>query len=321
MNRRESLAFLGAAALPTLSLAASPSLVRILVPFPAGGAFDVIGRPLANGLQQELDATVILDFKPGATGRLAVDLLLQAPPDGATLMLHAGTVQSLYTHTIKKLNYAPFGDLAPVSLVAKTEFGFAVSNGVPASVKSIKDYLTWAAADPKRCNFGTPGAGTPYHFIPVLFARDAGVELNAIHYKGGNPAVQDLMADHVSAACLPLGTLLDGAANGRFRVIASTAAARTPSAPNVATFAEQGLPQYTREEWYAIFAHAKTPPAVMTRFSDAIQKVVATPAFRDVVSKHHFRPASASPEAALQLARADHAYWGDIVKRFGYEPE
>lgn len=321
MNRRSLMAAAAAVSIPRLAHATLPPIRRLLVPFAAGGPVDFIARRLANSLNNLVATSVIVENKPGASGRLAVDLLLQAPADGLTLMLHSGGVQSLYPHTFKKLSYAPFTDIAPVSLTARYEFGFAVGPGVPAHVSTLRDYLDWVKSSPQRTGFGTPGAGTPYHFIPMLLGKDAGLDLIPVHYRGTAPAIQDVLAGHIPAVSSPLGPLMDLKAEGRLRVLASSAAMRTNTAPDVATYAEQGFPQFTREDWYAVYVHGKTPPDSQEYLSSAIQKALASPLIKSVFEKHQYRPSSSTPAEALSLARQDYEYWGKIIRTVKYQPE
>lgn len=323
-NRRH---FLAASAAAAAGLAApwararTPELARILVPFAAGGTLDYIARVLAEQLRGAAADTVIVENKSGAAGRLAIDALRQAPPDGSTLMIHALGIQSLYPLVFKQVNYDPFGDLAAVSLTNRLEFCFCVGPAVPESVKTLKDHVEWVKGDPRRAAFGTPGAGTPLHFLPMLLGRDLKVEMNPVHYRGTAAALPELLGGQVPALSSPLHDMVQQLPTGKVRILASSGAVRSRIAPQVPTYAEQGFPNLTSGDAYAVFVHGKTPAPLQEQLSAAVRKVLATPAVQAAFTKVSIEPAPSTPAEALKAARADQAQWVDVVKRVGYQPE
>lgn len=323
LNRRQFSA-LSVSALGSGMLRAQgkrPELIKILVPFSAGGTLDQIARLLAEQMRGDLADTIVVDNKSGAAGRIAIQNLRQAPADGLTLMVHAIGIQSLYPHTFLQLGYDPVADLAPVSLTNRLEFGFAVGPAVPAEVKDLKGYVTWVRRDPRNASFATPGSGTPLHFLPLLLGRDIKVEMNAVHYRGTAAAFPDLLGGAVPALSAPVHDLLQQTSGGKIRILATSGTKRHKLTPEVGTYAEQGFPQLTSGDSYAIFVHGKTPVAMQEHISAAVRKALMAPAVVSAFSKVYIEPTGSTPAEAIQIARADGAQWASVVKTVGYVPE
>ena len=209
-NRRTTLHIcLAALALAGLALQASaqslPETARIVVGFPPGGAPDLVARRLADQLAGKLAKVVIVDNRPGASGRIAVDIARQSPPDGLTLLLNPAGVLTINPHSFKKLNYEPFKDFAPISLVSMIDFGFAVGPAVPPEVKTLADFATWAKANPGKVTYGSPAAGAPPHFVGDVLSRSMGLGMTHVPYRGATPALNDLLGGQISSLVVTLG--------------------------------------------------------------------------------------------------------------------
>lgn len=324
LNRRRFAALTAGALAPVLGHAQNkkPDVAKILVAFPAGGTTDQIARLLAEQLRGDIADTVIVENRPGAAGRIAVQALKQAPADGATLLVQALAIQSLYPHTYKQLGYEPFADLACVSTATPLEFCLAVGPSVPASVTSLKDYAAWVRQEPaSRGNYATPGPGNPLHFMPLFYARTEKLDLNPVHYRGTTAAMPDLIGGQIPAACTPVNDALSFAKDSRVRMLASSGPKRNKFTPHVPTFAELGYPQLTYRDFYSVYVHAKTPPALQERYSAAVRRALAVPAVVQGFSALYLDPVGSTPAEALQMARADHDTWSRLVKELGYQPE
>jgi tripartite-type tricarboxylate transporter receptor subunit TctC len=321
INRRQLLVTAGATLVASGAQAQAkrPEVIKILVPFAAGGTMDQIARLLAERLRGEIADTIVVDVKSGAAGRIAIDALRAAPGDGTTLMIHAVAIQTLYPHTFKNLGYDPFADLVALSTTNPIEFCFAVGPGVPASVTNLKTYIEWVKGDPKRAAFGTVGPGTPLHFLPMMLGKNDKVEMNPIHYRGPAAAIPDLLGGQLPALSAPLNDLLQY--TGKVRILASSGAVRNKLALNVATYAEQGYPPLTSAETYAIYANSKTPVQVQEQYSAAIRKALATPAIATAFEKLYIEPKASTSAEVLKFARSDSERWAKIVKEVGYQPE
>lgn len=323
INRRQ-FAALSVATLSVstaLAQARRPEVVKILVPFAAGGTLDQIARLLAEQLRGEIGDAVVVDNKAGAAGRIAIYGLRQAPGDGSTLLIHALGIQTLYPYTFKNLGYDPFSDVVALSTTNELEFCFTVGPAVPASVTNLKTYLEWVKADPKRAAFATPGPGTPLHFLPMLLGRNEKIDMNPMHYRGTAAAFPDLLGGQVPALSSPLHDVIQQLPTGKLRILASSGANRNKLTPNVPTYAEQGYPQLTSGDSYAIFANAKTPVALQEQLSAAIRKALASPSIATAFAKAYIEPRPSTPAQALARARADNDRWAKIVKEVGYQPE
>lgn len=323
INRRQ-FSVLSAAALAGNAAHAQtrrPELAKILAPYPAGGTFDMISRALAEAMRGDLAETVVVENKVGAAGRIAIDALRQAPADGLTLMANAAGVVTLFPYTFKQISYNPFTDIAMISLTNRLEFSYSVGPGVPAEVKTLKDYLAWVKANPLQANFGTPASGSPMHFIGQLLGRESGVELSAVQYRGGGPTLTDLMAGHVPAASMTVHDVIPQLGTGKIRMLATSGVTRNKLTPQVPTFAEQGFPSLTHQDWYGVFVHGKTPLDVQERLSAMVRKALATQPLMNTFSKLYIEPVAATPAECAKLLRENNAKWAGIVKSLGFEAE
>ena len=237
INRRSAVkAALGATGLwaigaaPATAQSVAPTLpesARIVVGFPPGGGVDLIARRLAEQLTGKLARSVVVDNRPGAAGRIAVDIARQSPTDGTTLLLNPAGVLTINPHTYKKSSYDPFKDFTAISLVALIDFGFAVGPAVPADVQNIADFAKWAKGNIGKVTFGSPAAGAPPHFVGDVLSRSLGLEMTHVPYRGGTPAMTDLIGGQISGVVLTLGDLIQPAKAGRVRLLASTGPARS----------------------------------------------------------------------------------------------
>lgn len=323
INRRQFTALTTAALTPglTLSQTKRPELAKILVAFPAGGTTDQIARLLAEQLRGDLAETVIVENRPGAAGRIAIQGIKQANPDESTLLIHGLAIQSLYPHTVKQLGYDAFTDLAAVSTVCPLEFCLAVGPGVPESIRSLKDYANWVRQDPSRGSYATPGAGNALHFMPLIFGRIEKIELNPVHYRGTSAAMPDLIGGQIPATCTPLNDALLLGQSGKVRILATSGPKRNKFTPQVPTFTEEGYPRITYQDFFAIFLNGKTPATTQERVSAAVRKALATPQVQAGIAKLFLEPASSTPADALRIARTEHDLSGRLVKEIGYQPE
>jgi tripartite-type tricarboxylate transporter receptor subunit TctC len=315
---RLGVAAAAAAAFPFARAQALPDTARIIVGFPPGGAPDIVARRLADQLVGKLATAVVVDNRPGAAGRIAVDVARQSPADGTTLLLNPAGVLTINPHTYKKLSYDPFKDLAPIGLAAMIDFGFGVGPGVPPEVKNIADFARWAKANPGKVTYGTPAAGSPSHFVGDTLGRTLGVELTHVPYRGGAPALNDLMGGQVSAVILTLGDMVQHEKAGRLRLLAATGPARSKYAPDTATFTEQKVPGLDMRDWTAVFIAGSPTPEVAARVAALVRAATSSPAYVQALATSSLEAASSTPQELDKLARADFERWGPIVKASGF---
>jgi tripartite-type tricarboxylate transporter receptor subunit TctC len=325
LDRRTFLgagAALAAGGLPGFALAQGAPLetARILCGFPAGGTTDAVSRRVADKIRGGYAKTVLVENKPGAGGRLAVEETKRSPADGSTLLMTPAAMITLYPHVFRSLSYSP-DDVTPVTTACTISFAFGVGPAVPDSVKNLKDFLAWAKANPAKANYGTPGAGSPNHLLGMLLSKESGVELNHVPYRGSAPGIQDLLGGQVTAMSSPIGDYLPHIKSGKLRVLATSGAKRSPFTPDVPTYTEQGFKALEMQEWYGFFLPGKASPEVVNRAAAAIRAAVAQP---DVVEAFHqlgFETGSVSPADLLRMVRTENSNWGPIVKRVGFTPE
>lgn len=322
-TRRRHLTLAAAAlALPGTSRAQPDKpVIRILLGLPPGGGTDAIARYLAEKLAIELGQPVMIDSKVGAGGRFAADALMTAAPDGLTWMIAPNATPTFQTLVFgPQLKWQLFRDFAPVAALAFYPLGMAVAPSTGAS--NVAEFIAWARKNPRLASFGTPGLGGQNHFLGVQFAREAGIELPVIPYKGTPPMVTDLVGGQVPAAISLMDGLLKHHRAGQVRVIGVFTPQRSALMPDIPTFAEQGINVTSGEGWTGMWAPAKTPAAELDRMQRALQKVLSQPAVREHFTTRlaitpTFKPAAEM--AALQ--RAELAHWAPIIQASGFRPE
>lgn len=322
MTRRTALAALGgvcAGWLPTVA-AADPSIstASIVVGLAAGGATDAAARHLADGMKGRFATTVLVDNKTGAAARLAPQFVKAATPNGATLLLTPASMMAIYPHTYRNLGYDPVRDFAPVGIVATSDLAFAVGPGVPASVKTLADYLAWVKANPAGGTFGTGASGSSPHFLCELLARAAGVKMVHAGYRGSQPAILDLLGGHIPAVAAPMGEFLPHLKGGQLRVLAVTGASRSRFFPDVPTFRELGMSIGDMTEWFAVFAPAGTPAAVIAQVNAAMQVSLARPELARAYALMGMEVVPSTPDELAQRLRTDMQRWQPIVAQIGF---
>ena len=309
-------------ALPGLARAqAGAGPVRVLIGFPPGGATDAIARTVTERLGAELGQPVVVENRPGAGGRLAADAVLAAPADGRTYMVAPNATPTfqmlIFGHQVK---WNIERDFAPVATLASYPLGMGVALATGAT--TAREFVAWARANPSRASFGTPGLGGQNHFLGVAFARAAGIELPVTPYKGSPPMVTDLLGGHVPAAVSLMDGMMAHHKAGKIRVIGLFTKERSPLMPEIPTFVEQGFAVTGGDAWTGLWARAGTPPAEIERVQRAVQKILALPEVRQVLTNNlqvypHYRDGRAM--AALQ--REDLELWEPMIKASGFKPE
>ena len=326
MSRRNVLQSAGASALLAAigqqAFAQSQmEVVRLITGFAAGGTSDTTCRRVATRLAPEYAKTAVVENKTGAGGQIAVQYVKAAAPDGATVLQTPTSILTIYPHIFKKLPYDPAVDLTPVTLACVFDFGFAVGPAVPLSVKTVPEFLAWAKANPLGQNFGSPAAGSTPHFIGALLGKSAGLDMKHAAYRGTQPAMLDLLGGNISAVSGPIGDITQHLPTGKVRILGTSGARRSRFAPDVATFAEQGLPELTHSEWFAFFLPAKASAEVVSRLNTAMKFALAQKDVIDGMAGFGLEAMSSTPAELADLVRKDTAKWAPIVKQVGFTAE
>jgi tripartite-type tricarboxylate transporter receptor subunit TctC len=284
---------------------------------PAGSTSDLVARLIGDGLRNGLAQPVIVENRPGATGRIAVDALRAAAPDGATLLLAPIAVPVIVPLVFKDPGYDPARDLAPIAQVSKYEFALAVAANHPA--QTVPEFVVWAKGRAAQANFGTPGAGSLPHFLGMMLGEVAGVRLVHVPYKGVAFVEADLMNGEITAGVSALSDFLPLHRAGKLRILATSGEERSPLAPAVATFREQGYRSVEALGWHGLYAPAGTPQPVIDRLSSTIIAALRTPEFKERFIALGLEPTGTTPEGLAAIMAADIARWRAVVKASGFK--
>lgn len=308
-------ALMALTATPAFPQTTASAPVRILLGFAdeAGYAF---AQLLSECIGVAMGQPVVIERKPGATGRIAAEALKSAPPDGATLYLAPIVVPVLAPLVFRNLSYDPVKDFAPVAQVLIFHYALAVGPNHPA--KTGREFVAWAKAHPKEASYGTAGAGSAPHFLGVMINQTTGTEMLHVPYKGGAPMQADLMGGQIASGIESLTNLIELHRAGRVRILAVSGADRSPLTPSIPTFREQGLTSNDAVGWVGVFAPARTPKAVVDRLSAAIVGALRTPSIREKYLSLGVEPTGTTPEELAAIMAADTARWAPIIKASGF---
>lgn len=324
MNRSRRYLLQAAGCAPLLALgspmarAQGHAPLRLVVGFPPGGSVDVAARQLGDALRAA-GLTVVVENRPGAAGKLAIDAVKGASADGQTLLVMPNSIMTLEPGLYAQPRFDALRDFVPVSAVSQNAQGLAVGPATPA--RTLREFLAWAQANPDRATFATPGQGTPFQFLGQALGQFSGVPLIHVPYRGGAPAVTDALGGQVAAMVGALPVLLPHHRNGRLRLLAVSSPARLAQAPEVPTFAEAGYPGLGDVEQFGVFAPAGTPVAVVDRLAQQVADAVLVPALREAFERVAFEPVSSTPAAYRRTLEADTRRWGILLRQLGHKPQ
>jgi tripartite-type tricarboxylate transporter receptor subunit TctC len=291
--------------------------VRIIVGFPAGGGTDMIARILAERLRGSYASAVVVENKPGASARLAAEFVKNAEPDGSVLLFTPDFTMTIYPHSFRALSYDPVRDFTPVSPVARSMLTYNVGPAVPDSVKTLADYVAWCKANPTKAAYATTSAGATPHFVGMMLANAARVPMTAVHYRGGAPALQDLLGGHVPASVNPISETLPFVRAGTIRALAVTGSKRSTFLPDVPTMKEAGY-DVVSDTWLGVLAPAKMPTETLNALSAAVREATKSPQMLESLTKIGNEPTFQTPAQFAETVKADIAYWGPVVKASGF---
>ena len=306
-------AFAFGGVIPRALAQATDKLVRMIVGFPAGGGTDVTARVLAEALRGTYASTIIVENKAGASARLAVEYVKNAPPDGSVMLFTPDFPMTLYPHSFKSLSYDPLQDFIAVSPAAKGMLTFVVGPAVPDTVKTLADFVQWCKAHPESATYATTAAGGTPHFVGVMLASAAGIAMTPVHYRGGAPALQDLIGGHVPAGVNPISETLSLAKSGTLRILAVTGARRSPFLPEVPTLKESGI-DVQSDAWNALIAPGGTPPSIIATINAEVRQTLSEPAVVEKLKFQLIAPAPSTPEQLRQKMADEKALWADVIR-------
>jgi tripartite-type tricarboxylate transporter receptor subunit TctC len=289
--------------------------ITLVVPFAAGGATDVVSRIVGKALSERIGRSVVIENVGGAGGAVGAGRVARAAPDGATLLMGTVATHAIYPLMSKQPPYDPHKDFTPVSLVSIVPNVVIVNEKVKA--RTIPELIALLKAEPGRYSYGSSGIGTPPHLTGELFKRMAGVTMDHVPYRGGGPAMTDLIGGQIPI----LFDVLAGAAShiraGSAKALAVTTKERSPSFPDVPTVSEAGLPGFETYTWNAVFGPAGMPAALVERFSNELRAVVSDEAIRARFAELSARPVGSTPDALAREVAAENAKWAPVVQAAG----
>jgi tripartite-type tricarboxylate transporter receptor subunit TctC len=321
--RRQFLIRVAAAALLAASAAVPAAAqvdqpIKIVFPYAAGGVGDAFARILAENLRDGLKGQpVIVENVTGAAGRTGARAVVNAAPDGKTLLFTPIAPVAVHNHVYKDLGFDPLTDLSPVSQVAEFEFGIAVGPNVPA--KNLKELVAWAKANPNKASYGSPGAGALPHFFGVLFGKAAGIDMVHIGYKGSALALTDLIGGQIPIVVTTTSDLLAQHQAGKIRILATSDSKRSPLVPEVPTFKESGY-DIVGTSWYGVFAPAKTPADIREKYAKIFAATVQRPEIKQKLLTMGLYASGSTPDELGKVQKRDSAIWAPAVKDSGFTP-
>ena len=289
--------------------------IRLVVPFAAGTAPDVLARPLAQALSESMSANVVVENVPGAGGAIGVDRVAKSAPDGHTLVI-TGSTHLITAHIYKKLPYDALKDFTHISMIASGPYALVV-NPQKLAVGSVRELIAAAKAQPGTIDYASSGNGSSQHLVGALFNALAGVELNHVPYKGSGPAMQDLLAAQVGVSFAGIPNVLGQVRAGRLKALAVTTQKRWSELPDVPTIAEAGVPGYEADLWLSISGPAGLPAPIVQRLHAEIAKALQDPELRANFRTSGVEAVSMQPEELNAYMRAEYEKWGRVVRDTG----
>ncbi len=306
-----ALLLLGAA---TAHAQGKPPL-KILVGFPPGGSADVLARMVADALREDF-SPIVVDNKPGAGGRIALNMVKNAKPDGQTVIVLPSGPMVLFPHVYKKLDYDAVKDFTPVSQIARFQFG--VVAGPASGAKSVAEMIAKARANPGASSYGTPGSGTLPHFMGVLMEQSSGIQLNHVPFQGGAPANNALLGGHIDYKFDVVSETAELHHSGKARIIAVTGSKRDTQVPEVPTLREAGV-NMEATAWFAMYGPAGLSGEALARLEKAMMKIVRDPSLKDKLVKLGYEPIGSNSAELAAAQRADLARWEKPIKATGVQ--
>ena len=290
--------------------------VTLVMPYSPGGGTDVVGRQITQGLERRLGQPFILDYRPGAGSAIAATYTARAPADGHTLLYATSTTMAINVSVHKHLNYDPTKELTPIAMMAITPFILIVNAALP--IHSIKELVAVARGKPGGLTYASNGAGGASHLFAEMMKGMLGIELTHIPYKGNAPALNDVVAGHVSLMFVDQSASVQLVREGKLRALGITSAKRSPTAPEVPPLGEVGLPGYDAVSWHMIVAPGATPKAIVGKLHTQLRDVAKDETFRAEILKRGFvAQDSASPDELSAYVKSEIVRWGNVVKQAG----
>jgi len=317
---KRSLLCCALAVLPFAGVSASDAYperpIRLIVPYAPGGSADIAARLIVDDWAKELGQTIVVENRAGAGGNIGVDVVAKSKNDGYTVGLQTVSLAinpSLYA----SMPYDTLADLAPIGTVATSQHVLVVNNDLPA--KSVTELIEAAKAKPGDLVYGSAGTGSTFHMAAELFKSVSGTDIQHIPYKGGGPAMLDTIGGHVQLSFPVLSAALPQVQGNKLRPLGVTGPKRSPLMPDVPTIAEAGLPDYSFETWFMVFAPAGTPEPILKKLNQALNTALNQPALKERMISEAYDPAPSTIDEANALLNNDMKKWREVIAAAGIE--
>lgn len=294
-------------------------LIYLIIPQAAGSASDNGGRLLAQVLSQDLGQQVIVDNRPGAAFAIGLDHVAKSAPDGYTLGIGPIGALAMTPHVVSKQPYDVQRDFTPIALTTRGQMLLAVSPILP--INSVRELVAYAKANPGKLSNASSGNGSPGHVGGELFKMMAGTNIVHVPYRGGNMAINDLIAGHVEVIFESLQSIGPFVNEGKIKTLAVTGDHRSPSFPDLPTVAEAGVPGYVAETWTGLIGPANMPRPIVDKLNAAVNRAMTSQAFKEKFAKFGDEPGGGTPEDLANAIKNDFAKWGDLLKQTGIKFE
>jgi tripartite-type tricarboxylate transporter receptor subunit TctC len=306
--------------LPTACLAQSfpEKPVRLIVPYAPGGSADIAARLISDDWAKALGQPVVIENKAGAGGNIGVDLVSKAKPDGYTIGLQTVSL-AINPALYQRMPYDTLADLDPIGMVATSQHVLVVNNQL--SAKTVKDLIRDAKAAPGKLQYGSAGTGSTFHMAAELFKSVSQTNITHVPYRGGGPALLDTIGGHVQLSFPVLSAALPQVQGGKLRPLGVTGPKRSPLMPDVPTIAEAGLPDYSFETWFMVFAPAGTPKPLIEKLNATLNATLNKPELKQRMTKEAFDPAPSTTAEARQLLTSDMKKWASLIKASGIKAD
>jgi len=294
-------------------------LIKLVLPYPAGGGTDTFARPLALQLTARLGQTVVVDNRGGAGGSIGMEFVARAPADGYTLLLALTPQLAVNGALYEKIPYDPIKSFSPISLIAEAPYLLLVNPALP--VTTTKELLALAKAENGKLTYASSGNGSGAHMAAELLISMTGIPMTHVPYKGGGPALSDVLAGHVKVLFAPAVSSMQHIQSGRLRAIAITGDRRLSSLPNVPTIAEAAVPGYESTVWYAVLAPPNTPREIVNRVNAELSQILKDPTFKSMMNVNGIEPLGTTPEALNSHINKEINKWSKVIKNAGLKAE
>ena len=320
INRRHALTLAGATTLfSTVRAHTWPSRpIKVIVGFAPGGAVDIIARAIGQQIQGPLGQAVTIENRPGAGTNIAMRALIESPADGHTLMLTANSIAANPT-LYQPAPFDPAKDVTPIALVGRVPV--VIATNAASGPKTMAEMIAAAKTQPKVLSYGSPGNGSTPHLAVELFARAAGIQLNHIPYKGGSPAINDVIAGHVQSVGVNALEVQPHVRSGKLRVLAVLSPQRTSIFSEVPSIAEAGYPGFEAAVWYGLIGPAGMAPGTVARLHAEVQKALAAPEVRDRLVSAGGEVQPGPPERLTQLIASERARYEKLIREASIKPD